>query len=59
MANDIDMWNDIKELEKTNPKMAEDLLEIFHEKFIKGNRKKAEKLKERFERKYKISLKYW
>jgi len=59
MANDIDMWNDIEELEKENPKMAKELLKIFSAMFINGNRKEAEKLKKQFEEKYGISLKYW
>ncbi|MHA1873556.1 MAG: hypothetical protein ACTSVB_05525 [Candidatus Heimdallarchaeaceae archaeon] len=60
MANDIDMWQDIKELEKAGKKeQANDLLKIFHQKFIKGNIKKAEKLKEKYIKKYGWIDSYW
>lgn len=60
MANDTDMWNDIEELERTGQqKQADELLGVFHQKFNEGNEKKAEKLKERYEEKWNIRLKYW
>ena len=60
MANDIDMWNDIEDLERIGEKeKAERLLEIYNAYFIEGNREKAERLKERFERDFNEDIDYW
>ena len=49
MANDIDMWNDIEELERKGDLIiAGELHKIYTQKFINGNDKKAEKLKQEF-----------
>ena len=59
MANEIDMWNDIEELEKVDRKMANEMLKIYYAKFIENNDKLANQLREKFEKKYGIELKYW
>jgi hypothetical protein len=44
MANDIDMWNDIADLEKTGRKKeAEAMSEVYTAWFIEGSKKKAKK----------------
>lgn len=50
MANDIDMWNDIKEIEDE----AEALLlnECYNAKFINNHEKQAEYLKNLFQKQY-------
>ncbi len=59
MANDIDMWEDIEELEKENKEQAEDLLKVYIARFIEGDIEKAEKLREKYEKKYKVKANYW
>jgi len=55
MANDIDMWNDIEELEKgtkTDKDMAKDLLDCHRAKYQDGDEKRADELKQLFTKKY-------
>ena len=60
MANDIDMWNDIEELETYGDKeQANSLLGIYQAKFMEGNETEAEKLRKEFKAKYNTRLKYW
>ena len=50
MANDIDMWNDIKEIE--DEKEAELLNECYNAKFINNDNKQADYLKNLFQKEY-------
>ena len=60
MANDIDMWNDIEDLEKLGrKKKADELLKIYVFRFIEYDLVEAERLKSNFEKKYKDRLNYW
>jgi len=60
MANDINMWNDIEELESYGDKeQANKLLGIYQAKFMEGNDIEAERLRAKFEEEYKTRLKYW
>lgn len=54
MANDIDMWNDLEELEKKKEKSEEyDLLwSCYFAKFIDFNEEKAEEFKSKFKKKF-------
>jgi len=52
MANDIDMWNDLEELFKTNKAEFKDLAKCFNARYIEGNKAEAEKLKAKFNDKY-------
>ena len=61
MANDIDMWNDIEDLEKAKKKQeAKDLHNCFIARYSEHDgsekaQRRARLLRERFERKYH----YW
>lgn len=62
MANDTDMWNDVKELEKGTDKdreMGKDLMYCFIERFVDGNERRANKLKKKFEKKWKMWGNYY
>jgi len=53
MANDIDLWQDIEQLERLGRKQeAKDLLEVFHFRYIERNESKLKKAIEKFEKKY-------
>ena len=53
MADEIDMWEHIKFLGEINRISEEtDLLNCYEAKYINGDLKKANELKEEFERKY-------
>ena len=56
MANDIDLWQDIKKLEELGKQEeAESLLEIYYRRYIGYNEKKLEQAKEEHYRKYKYA----
>ena len=59
MANDIDMWNDIKRLEKENNLQAQILIACFNARFIEGNLKRAETLKKLFIKEFGYWGKYY
>ena len=53
MANDINMWNDIDELEENGEREeAQDLMDCFYWRYNEGDIEEAEKLKEFFIKKY-------
>ena len=53
MANDIDMWRDIEDLEKEGKQQeANDLLHCFNARYNEGNKELAETLKDNFRNKY-------
>ncbi len=59
MANDIDMWNDILELENTGEKEKADfLLRCFNAKYNEGDIEKSENLKDEFTKKYGDKIGY-
>ena len=62
MANDTNMWNDIKEYEKGTDKdkeMAKELALCFCERYVEFNKRKAEKLKKKFEKKWNMWGNYY
>jgi hypothetical protein len=52
MANDIDMWNDLEDLEKYDEEQAELLNECYNAKFINNDSKQADYLKNLFQKEY-------
>lgn len=53
MANDIDIWNDIEELEKSGKQQeADDLLKIYHYVYIEDGHELAKRLQKKFIKKY-------
>jgi len=49
MANDIDMWNDIEDLEENGEQAeADDLLECFTAKYNENDEELADKLQDKF-----------
>lgn len=56
MANDIDMWNDMEELERNKTNALDYESDLMHQcyvaKFIEGDTTYAEKLKEAFIKKF-------
>lgn len=61
MANDINMWNDIEDLEKEGKKkQAKSLLELYRRKFIEGeSTARLEPLVDEYRKKYRQWDKYW
>ena len=56
MANNIDMWNDIEDLEKEGQlKQAKDLNKCYTARYIEGEEEQAEVLKDKFYNQYN----YW
>jgi len=57
MANDIDMWNDIEELEKRGfQKEAEAMLDVYYHRFIEYNPDEAFRLAEYYSTLYDFNF---